>query len=412
MSGTGSGTGRPLSVLRLCSVFEPPETDADEVEAQAAFDPIGGMQNHTANLTRALDAQGVRQTVITSRLGGDTSDTTFGRSARIIRVGFPTTRLRQLWAWGAARQVLRAGPVDLVHAHQGEDLAALPLGILAARRFRLPLVVTLHCSVAHTVPAAGLKLAAMRAFGGPLETACLHAADRVIALTDATAERLGGLRARTVVIPSGVEPERFRVPPSTLFADVPGPVVLYLGRLARQKDVPTLVRAFGRLRTPASLVVIGDGPDHARVDAAVAALPADVRNRVHRFGFRPHTEVPALLAAADLVVLPSIYEEMGSILAEALQAGRPVVATRVGGIPSVVEDGQTGLLVPPSDPPAMAAAIDRLLGDRALLSRLGEQSLVAAADYDWTTLGKSVRDVYDAALTAAACSSRNRSADR
>ena len=408
----GRGADRPLSVLRLCSVFEPAETDADQVEAQAAFDPIGGMQNHTANLTRALDAQGVRQTVITSRPCGGTSDTAFGRFGRVVRVGWPTTRLRQLWALGAVRQILRARRVDVVHAHQGEDLAALPLGILAARRFGCPLVVTLHCSVAHTVPAAGVKLTAMRTFGGPLETACLHRAASIIALVQATADRLGPLGSRTVVIPSGVEPERFRVPPSTLFDDVPRPVVLYLGRLARQKDVPTLVRAFGRLRTPASLVVIGDGPDHTGVDTAVANLPVDVRNRVHRLGFRPHTEVPGLLAAADLIVLPSIYEEMGSILAEALQAGRPVVATRVGGIPSVVQDGRTGLLVPPSDPAAMAAAIDRLLGDPALLAEMGEQSLVAAADYDWTTLGKSVRDVYDAALADAACSAASRSASR
>jgi 2-deoxystreptamine N-acetyl-D-glucosaminyltransferase/2-deoxystreptamine glucosyltransferase len=403
-----------LHVLRLASVFEPPVTDgpaaAEQVQAQAAFDPIGGMQNHTALLTRALDTRGVRQTVVTSRLGGPVSATPLGRHGRIHRVGLPIRRLRQAWAASALPVVLRAarsgsadgpGPVDVVHAHQGEDLAALPLAVLAARRFDCPLVVTLHCSVRLTLAASGPKLAAVRAVGGPLESAALRAADSVIALTPATADRLGPVRGRTVVIPSGADPGRFPAPPSPLLAGVPGPVVLYLGRLARQKSVPTLVEAFGRMTIPAadppSLVIVGDGPDAPRVDHAVAALPTEVRARVHRFGFRPHDEVPALLAAADLLVLPSIYEEMGSILVEALSAGVPVVASRVGGIPQVVRDGVTGLLVPPEDPAALAAAVGALLTDPARRQQMRTASLDAARRYDWTELSTEVLGVYEAA---------------
>src|SRR3712207_7374469 len=90
------------------------------------------------------------------------------------------------------------------------------------------------------------------------------------------------------------------------------------------------------MRQPASLVVVGDGPDRERVHALAAGLP-----RVHLTGFVEHTAVPAVLASLDVLVLPSAYEEMGSVLVEAMVAGLPVVASDVGGIPEVVRDGET-----------------------------------------------------------------------
>jgi glycogen(starch) synthase len=127
-------------VLRLSSVFEPVTGAAHhgglpgEIDHRAArFDPIGGMQNHTGTLTRCLDAQGYRQTVLTSRLAGPSGTTRLGRAATVHRTGLPIPRLRQLWALAALPAALRRGdhPVDVVHAHQGEDLAVLPLARLA-----------------------------------------------------------------------------------------------------------------------------------------------------------------------------------------------------------------------------------------------------------------------------------------
>ena len=396
-----------LRILRLCSVFEP---DGDQV-ARPGYDPIGGMQNHTASLTRALDARGVQQTVITSRLGGPAGRAPFGRHAELVRVGLPVPRLRQLWAASAARIALRRGPVDVVHAHQGEDLAALPLAAAAARRLGAPLVVTLHCSLRYSVPSAGVRLTALRVVGGALEHRLLGHADEIIALTDTTARQLTGDARPVTVIPSGFDPLLFgSAAPSELLAGIPGPRVVYLGRLARQKDVPTLVRAFGLLRSPASLVIVGDGPDRPAVDAAVAGLTADVAGRVHRFGFRPHEEVPNLLAAADLLVLPSIYEEMGSVLVEAMQAGVPVVASDVGGIPDVVADEVTGLLVPPQDPARLAAALDRLLAAPDLLALMGAAARRRSQRYSWDELAGRVSDVYSAALAARRCTRASASA--
>ncbi|MGY1777187.1 glycosyltransferase [Geodermatophilus sp. SYSU D00804] len=400
-----------LHVLRLCSVFEPPAARPatapgslpGELDARAArFDPIGGMQNHTATLTRCLDAAGVTQTVVTARLAGPRGTTPLGRGTRVFRTGLPVPRLRQLWALSGLPAVLRAGrraPVDVVHAHQGEDLATLPLARLAARVHRAPLVVTVHCSVGHTLTGRGPRVRLLRALGGWIERSTFRRADAVVVLTGRTAAALradGVPDERLSTIPSGFDPALFSGGAPDVFPGVARPRVGYVGRLAPQKDPATLVRAFGRMREEASLVVVGDGPDRALVHRLAAESPA--AGRITLAGFVEHARVPAVLASLDVLVLPSAYEEMGSVLTEAMAAGLPVVASDVGGIPEVVRDGGTGLLVPPGDADALAAALDRVAGDDLLRARLAAGARARSAEYGWPALSARVAAVYDRVL--------------
>jgi glycogen(starch) synthase len=299
--------------------------------------------------------------------------------------------------------VLRpARPVDVVHAHQGEDLVLLPLALVAARIHRCPLVVTVHCSARHTVAGRSAKARLLRAAGGRIESWTLRRADAVVTLADRTRlllARDGVPTARLHLVPSGFEPDLFESEQADAFPDVPQPRVGYLGRLARQKRPDLLLHAFARMAQPAHLVVVGDGPDAARVRRLAARSPA--RDRIVRRGFVPHAQVPAVLASLDVLVLPSAYEELGSVLIEAMAAGLPVVATRVGGIPEVVADGETGLLVPPGDAPALAAAVDRLLADPALAKRLGASARSRAAAWSWPELAGRVAAIYDDCLRAA-----------
>src|SRR5262249_59478035 len=106
--------------------------------AWAAYDPIGGMQNHVAELTRCLDRLGVAQLVVTSRLAGSAGRARFGVHGRVIWTGLPVPVLRQGWALLAVRHVLGGGRGGLVHVHCGEGPAGLPLGRVAARRPRRP----------------------------------------------------------------------------------------------------------------------------------------------------------------------------------------------------------------------------------------------------------------------------------
>lgn len=397
-----------LRVLRLCSVFGSTaghvpgaagRIDGELDPGAARFDPIGGMQNHTAALTRCLDAHGLLQTVVTSRLAGPRGVSRLGRRARVHRTGLPTARFRQLWALGAVRTVLGTPPggrVGIIHAHQGEDIATLLLARLAARRHRCPLVVTVHCSVGHTVDGRSPHARLLRTVGGAVERSTLRRADAVIVLTARAARALAGDGVppeRVSTIPSGFDPASFDVVDGKdVFPEADRPRIGYVGRLAEQKRADVLVRAFGRMREEAALVVVGDGPERDRVRELVRASPA--AERITVTGFVDHSTVPAVLASLDVLVLPSVYEEMGSVLVEAMAAGLPAVASDVGGIPEVVRDGETGLLVPPGDVDALAGALDRLVADGRLRSRLAAGARTRAQAYGWPYLSGCVAEVY------------------
>jgi glycogen synthase len=388
---TGGGPAQPeLEVLRLCSVFEPPA--ATLAAGGAAYDPVGGMQSHTGQLTRTLEACGVAQTVVTAWRPGAARHERLGSRSQVLRVGAPVRRLRQLYAPTAVPLLPGlAATADLVHVHLGEDLAVVPLGLLASHR-RRPLVMTVHCSLRHTLQASGVRGLVLSSVGAALEAVGERRADAVIVLTQRLADLLvaGGLDPNRVhVIPSGVDLRRFahRLPDPA--PDLPRPRVLFVGRLAAQKGVATLLDAVPLLRGEATVVVVGDGPRRRALERQAGRLGPD---RVSFRGFVVHTEVPAWLAAADVLVLPSIYEELGSVLLEAMAAGLPVVASAVGGIPDAL--GDAGRLVPPRDPAALAAAVNEVLDDPALAAQLGDAARRRATAFSWDALAGRVLDVY------------------
>jgi 2-deoxystreptamine N-acetyl-D-glucosaminyltransferase/2-deoxystreptamine glucosyltransferase len=388
-----------LRVLRLCSVFEP----RDLAPGSVAYDPIGGMQNHVAELTRCLDRLGVAQVVVTSRLAGPADRTRFGAHGQVIRTGLPVPVLRQGWALPAVRHVLGGSRVDLVHVHCGEDLAVLPLACLAARRHGCPLVATIHISVRHAMRPVTARGVLLRAGGSAMERWLLPGADAIIALTPSTARLLradGIPDGRVQVIPPGYDPALFEAASADPFPSLPRPRVAYLGRLAPQKNVGLLLEAFAQLPADTQLLLVGDGPDRP----ALQRRAQKFGGRVHFTGFMPHAAVPAVLAHADVLVLPSLYEDLSSALIEAMAAGLPIVATRVGGTGDLVRHGVNGLLVAPHDPAALAAAIGLILADPATAARMSAAARSTAAAYAWPDLARQILDVYhhvnDPAATA------------
>ncbi len=189
----------------------------------------------------------------------------------------------------------------------------------------------------------------------------LQGARLVIAASTALADQARLLGAREVrVIPSGVD-----LPPH-VGKEASPPEVLYAGRLSPEKGVLELVEAALGL----NLVAAGDGPLRPRVPGAR--------------GFVPHDELQRLYARAAVVACPSRREGFGVACLEAMAHGRPVVATSVGGLRDLVVDGETGLVVPPRDPPALREALLRLLGDSDLRRRLGAAGRVRAQDvFSW-----------------------------
>ncbi len=181
---------------------------------------------------------------------------------------------------------------------------------------------------------------------------------------------------RTDVIPSGVDTDRFRPSADRIAAkarlglDVGRPLIGTVGRLEPRKGTATLIAALATLRAggrDASLVVVGDGPLRSELVATAARL--GLASHVQMLGDR--ADIEDILAAVDVFVLPSRTEGMSNALLEAMAMALPVVATAVGGTPEVIAEGESGLLVPPDDPSAMAAATARLLDDRPSAARLG-----------------------------------------
>ncbi len=391
-----------MRVLRLASVFEAPRCAARP--AGAKLDAIGGMQSHTGALTRALDELGVQQDVITAARAGEAARERLGRTSRVHRVGLPVSWGRQCWSAPAAALAPWLGrDRDLVHAHLGEDIAVLALAEAVARLHGLPLVVTVHTSVRHTLVASDARSRRVKRWGGALEGRAMERAAAVITLTErlrVLAIEDGADPAAVHVIPSGVRPAQWAARGPDPFPGLARPRVLFVGRLAFQKGVITLVEAAARMREAAEVVLVGDGPDRAAVERRIAEL--GLQDRVTLTGSLRHAEIPGVLRHGDVLVLPSTYEELGSVLVEGMRAGLPIVGSATGGIPEVVREGETGLLCPPGDPAAFATAIDKLLADPGRRARMGAAARERARRYSWDRLAPQVLEVYRAVLASGA----------
>jgi glycosyltransferase involved in cell wall biosynthesis len=287
-------------------------------------------------------------------------------------------------------RVVRRDRPHIVHANSAKAAA---LGRLAAWLTRVPIrIYTVHgwAFTAHGGASSALYGWVERLLG-PLTTATICVAD---------SERRAGLEARacaeatTVVIHNGVEPRP--VEPRETRS---GPCRLVtVGRLQAPKDPLTLVRALAALGHAHETVIVGDGPDRSAVEAEVRRLGLD--SVVRLAGVR--NDVAELLAAADLFVLSSRSEGLPLSILEAMAAGLPVVASSVGGVPELVVDGETGLLVPPGDPRSLARAIERLLADAALRGRLGAAGRARVVEhFDLASAQRAHLDLYRSLLAAA-----------
>jgi len=262
-------------------------------------------------------------------------------------------------------RALRSYQPDIFHAHLAWG-GRCTHALFAAFVARVPRVATQQLFVRSTRRRIRYRQLAWSAM-----------VDRYVAVSTAMAARLGRsiLRAGHVrVVHNGIEVEPFDRPPDpALRASLTGgaerPLVLTLARLHWQKGLRYLVAAAAEV-PEAVFIVAGDGEERPRLEDDVQRLGVG-----HRFRFIGRREdIPDLLAACDLVVLPSLFEGLPVSILEAMAARKPIVATAIEGNDEVVADGITGLLVPPADPASLAGAIRRVLGDPHLAHRLGSAS--------------------------------------
>ena len=235
--------------------------------------------------------------------------------------------------------------------------------------------------------------------------------DAVIAYGEHVKRFVASIRGRdddVFVAPQAVEPELFgRAVADSEVSEFraasglgDGPLVLYVGRLALEKGIPELLAAWRALRVKATLVAIGEGP----LSGAVVAAGGGADGPVRLLSPRPRPELAVAYAAASFTVLPSVptarfKEPWGLVCNESMHQGRPVIASdAVGAVAGgLVRDGDTGLVVPAGDPVALRGAIERLLTDRALRTRLGAAARDAVRPFNYDAMA----DAFGSALRAA-----------
>jgi glycosyltransferase involved in cell wall biosynthesis len=257
----------------------------------------------------------------------------------------------------ALARLARAADAALIHAN---GTRAMAYAVAAGRLARRPTIW--HVRIAES--------------DGLVDRALCAAATAVIATSRAVARRFAWAEAKVRVVPNGIDLKRFVPrPPSAALRAILGvppsaPVVLSIGRHVPEKGYRHLVDAalpVERARAGVHWVLVGDGELRPELEAQARRL--GLAGAMHFAGWRD--DVADVLALADVFVLPSESEGFGRVLVEAMAMARPVVATAVGGVPDIVLASQTGLLVPPADPAALAGAVQALLGDPARAARLG-----------------------------------------
>ena len=230
-------------------------------------------------------------------------------------------------------------------------------------------------------------------------------ADAVIAVSNAAAEAVkasGVIRRPIDVIPGGVEMDRAISAASSEVLASFGvranlPLVVGVGALVPQKDPLTFVRAIAvvrRLRPAMQALWVGDGELREQVEREIARL--ELGDTLHLAGFR--TDVDALMAAGDVFAMSSVFEGLPLVVMDAFALGVPVVATAGSGVPELVDDATTGLLVPVGDADALGAAVARLLADRELAVALRETALVRAREYSIERTTERTLMVYERVL--------------
>jgi starch synthase len=259
---------------------------------------------------------------------------------------------------------------DVAHAHTWyADMGGLWIRTL----HRIPLIVTLH-SMEPLRPWKADQLGTGYLLSAWIERTAVEAADRVIAVSARMREDILSHfavdPAKVVVIHNGIDPDRFRRSEgreALARFGVRPPYVLFVGRITDQKGIFHLLEAVPRLPSGVQVVLCASAPDTPEIEERLRQAVAKHRNVVWINEMVPVEQVVQLYSHAAVFVCPSVYEPFGLINLEAMACETPVVASAVGGILEVVEDGQTGLLVPPGRPDLLADALRRLLDDRGAL---------------------------------------------
>ena len=319
---------------------------------------VGGLESHVYHLCRALVGRGHAVEVVTGRslpglLAHEVMD-----GVAVWRTWFPA---RQPVGWAmyalgsTPRFLARARDADVLHA---QDIASVPPAMVARARTGAPLVTTLHSS--HFLRLASQSL------WKPVLGRFVRTSDHVLAASAEIARVAEGLAPGVQVeaLTNGVDTSLFQPVPPALPATERWRLIVPR-RLVSKNGVEYLVRAMPYIvaRVDAEAVLIGDGPERTRLETLAREL--GVADRLSFMGKQPSAAMPGLLSSGDLAVFPSLMEATSVAALEAMACELPVAASRVGGLPEIVDE-EVGTLFEAADPKSLAASVVELLGSEQL----------------------------------------------
>lgn len=376
---------------------------------------VGGLGRHVHALATSLAAAGHEVTVVTRHADGAPLEE-YREGVRVVRApedppAFPLAT-PSLLAWTMAfnhtltRSALRAAATaefDVIHAH---DWLVTHTAVTLKEHLDLPLVATIHATEAGRHQ--GWLPGELNRCIHSVEWWLVREACRVLVCSEYMKWEVTRLmdvpQEHVQVIPNGVDDRAWRAPAHAIvsarrrFAP-DGQLIGYAGRLVYEKGVQHLLHAVPKLRArhPRLRVVIaGDGPYRAELEREASRL--DLHDTVAFPGFLDERQLPAVLAATNATVVPSLYEPFGMVALEAAAAGAPLAVAATGGLAEIVEPGVTGVTFPHSDPEALADAVDTLLANQAFARRVARRArTMVARRYGWGTIAARTAEAYAAA---------------
>ncbi|MBS1807396.1 MAG: glycosyltransferase family 4 protein [Acidobacteria bacterium] len=386
-----------MHVLRLTPHFYWPHLE--DQGWPVPFDTIGGMQSQIFRQIFELSRMGIRQTVLTLKIPGAPTEWQVDPRTIVRGIRLPIlpvrSRIRGLmdlnisWALGIANEFLqRRLQGDIVHVHCSGVFWPLLVGAVFAKAIKARLILTIHCSVLATYEAMNLLDHAIQPMARLIELMAVQRADHIIVLSSRSREALKKLAQvndnKVSVVPDSIEVDRFRsyATPQAMTAfkhryriPTDRPIIAYVGRIAREKGWRRIIALAERLRGDnCHFLICGDGNERDLLERELKKR--GLISMVTVTGYIAQEVVPAALSYATVLVLTSLHEEFGGILIEAMSMKVPQVAFNVGGIPNVIVDRETGILVPPDNIETMALAVRELIRSPTLVREMGEKSLV------------------------------------
>ncbi|MEL9909404.1 MAG: glycosyltransferase family 4 protein [Desulfurococcaceae archaeon] len=360
------------------------------VSTQLSVNPTDGVAVYCSNIASELRKLGVDVYEIWSEKG--------------FRKRWP---VYNLYAFKKISDLVKSKQIDIVHGNNADGFLAPLLDI--------PFVLTVHTVFPDEVSASGDLVDAVKKLRldrpvilGMLTLAEVfgaYEADIVIVPSEYTKQRLvklyGVSPSKVKVIYHGVNIEEFKhikVQKAEETCDKKQITICFAGKLAKCKGVEYLIKAVETLskRYPVECRIIGDGPLRARLESHVTTRRLDF---VKFLGSLPQSRVIEELARCDIFVMPSLHESLGIAILEAMAAGKPVVATRVGGIPEIVVDNVTGILVPPGNTNALIKALEKLITDDELRTKMSHNARKWVEKFSWKRSAKEHLHIYTKLIT-------------